>query len=248
MSEIIPQGWEDVALADVAECQLGKMLDKSKQRHGEPLPYLRNINVRWGHIDLNDLLKMPFLGNEIEKFSLRNGDVLVCEGGEPGRAAIWNHGETDLKFQKALHRVRPEVGVLPEWISCRLRYDAITGRLEGLLTGSTIKHLPGEALARYRFPLAPTAEQGRIMEKVRVLIARVTSARRELSKISGVGPEIVAATTLLGRLEQAILHKAFAGELVPQDPSDEPAAMLLTRIKSARAERQTSRRSRSKPQ
>lgn len=199
MSDELPEGWVDVSLAEVAECQLGKMLDKGKHDDGDFLPYLRNINVRWGCIDLDDLLKMPFDDREKDKFSIRDGDVLICEGGEPGRAAIWNYGPTDIKFQKALHRVRTAEGVLPQLIVHRIRHEAATGALADHLTGTTIKHLPGEALARYRMPLPPTAEQHRIVEKIEALFARSGRARDELAQVP----------RLIERYRQALLGALF---------------------------------------
>jgi len=97
-------GWQRKRVADLAQHSLGKMLDKAKNR-GEPRPYLRNLNVRWFDFDLTDVLEMRFLPSEVERYTVRKGDVVVCEGGYPGRAAIWERDEP-IFFQKALHRVR----------------------------------------------------------------------------------------------------------------------------------------------
>ena len=83
----IPRSWCWVRVGAVSEARLGKMLDKAKNK-GTPRPYLRNINVRWFDFDLSDVLLMPFEDSELEEYSLRFGDVLICEGGEPGRAAV----------------------------------------------------------------------------------------------------------------------------------------------------------------
>src|SRR5437867_4218027 len=112
----LPEGWAAVPLGEIASMRLGKMLDAARQHTGTPLPYLRNINVRWGEFDLSDLLTMTFAEDEMEEFALRPGDVLVCEGGEPGRSAIWEQRETNIKFQKAIHRVRLPRGVEPRWL------------------------------------------------------------------------------------------------------------------------------------
>lgn len=98
------KGWEIRRVSEIARHSLGKMLDKSKNK-GEPKPYLRNLNVRWGEFDLSDVLEMRFRPDEAAKYTAVKGDVLVCEGGYPGRAAIWDHDEP-IYFQKALHRVR----------------------------------------------------------------------------------------------------------------------------------------------
>ena len=100
-----PSGWTATSFEQLADIKLGKMLDKAKNR-GEPTPYLRNINVRWDAFDLDDIAQMRMSEEERATLSLRNGDVLVCEGGEPGRSAVWDGGPTDLTFQKALMRLR----------------------------------------------------------------------------------------------------------------------------------------------
>src|SRR6266581_955289 len=101
-----PAQWPTVHLGQIADVKLGKMLDKAKHRSGRPLPYLRNINVRWGSVNTSDLLEMNFEDDELDRFGLRKGDVLVCEGGEPGRAAVWNGSIPNIKYQKAIHRIR----------------------------------------------------------------------------------------------------------------------------------------------
>ena len=93
----LPSGWSVVPLGEVGDVQLGKMLDRAKRIEGESLPYLRNQNVRWRAFDLSHLSTMPFKEKELERYSVRPGDVLVCEGGEPGRAAIWRQPEGALK-------------------------------------------------------------------------------------------------------------------------------------------------------
>lgn len=101
--------WAVRRMDEVAELSLGKMLDEKKNK-GEPLPYLANLNVRWGEFDLKDLRTMRFEGHEFERFSIRAGDIIMCEGGEPGRCALWKE-EQSLMIQKALHRIRPKPAI-----------------------------------------------------------------------------------------------------------------------------------------
>ena len=100
----IPEEWEWCRLGGITIHSLGKMLDKGKNR-GVMKPYLRNLNVQWFKVNVDDLKEMPFEDAELEKYTVERGDVVICEGGYPGQAAIWNRDEP-IMFQKALHRVR----------------------------------------------------------------------------------------------------------------------------------------------
>ena len=104
----IPADWEVVSMGEVYEVQLGKMLSPKAKQGANPKPYLTNRNVRWGGFDLADLPTMDFDEREIKKFQLRQGDLMVCEGGDTGRAAVWEEPIVDCYYQKALHRLRPK--------------------------------------------------------------------------------------------------------------------------------------------
>jgi type I restriction enzyme S subunit len=160
----VPRGWRLVRLGEVANHRLGKMLDAGKEKRGHQLPYLRNPNVQWHHFDLSELKEMHFEGNELEQFRIQDQDILICEGGEPGRAAIWSLGNTEIKFQKALHRVRTAPELLNRFLVYQLQADSVSNRLTRYFTGTTIKHFTGQDLDRYLFPLPPLAEQKRIAE------------------------------------------------------------------------------------
>ncbi|MCK5190023.1 MAG: hypothetical protein KAI44_06195 [Methylococcales bacterium] len=134
-------------LPEFSESRLGKMLDKSKNS-GMACKYLGNINVRWNEFDLTELKEILISQEEKELLSINNGDLLICEGGEPGRTAIWNRGENNLVFQKALHRVRLDKSVLPEICLYNLKNDADNKKLHNLYTGTTIKHLTGKAFKK----------------------------------------------------------------------------------------------------
>ena len=132
--------WEEVALGDIAEIKLGKMLDKQKHTTGRLLPYLNNVSVRWNEVNTSNLPQMFFNDSELDRFGLRAGDVVVCEGGEPGRAAVWDGRLPDLKFQKAIHRVRFKVPFEPRLLVLHLENLAGTTQFEMLFTGGGIKH------------------------------------------------------------------------------------------------------------
>jgi type I restriction enzyme S subunit len=166
----LPSSWVWVNVGAVAEARLGKMLDSAKNK-GEPRRYLRNINVRWFDFDLSNLLKMRLEDKELEEFSLRSEDVLICEGGEPGRAAVWDEREENIYFQKAIHRVRFLNFVNSNYFVKVLRSSADDGRLAKYFTGTGIKHFTGRSLDAYPFPLPPLAEQNRIVAKVDAMMA-----------------------------------------------------------------------------
>ncbi|WP_255145773.1 restriction endonuclease subunit S [Synechococcus sp. ATX 2A4] len=155
------EGWQIKKVSEIAKHSLGKMLDKAKNK-GEPKPYLRNLNVRWFDFDLSDVLKMPFLPMEVEKYTAVKGDVLICEGGYPGRAAIWEQDEP-IYFQKALHRVRFHEPERNKWFIYYLLSKDLDGTLKNHFNGAGIQHFTGEALAQFPVPLPPLPEQHRIV-------------------------------------------------------------------------------------
>ena len=182
----LPASWVWVNVGAVAVARLGKMLDKAKNK-GTPRRYLRNINVRWFDFDLSNLLEMRFEDSELPEFMLRFDDVLICEGGEPGRAAVWDSRQNDIYFQKAIHRIRLMNIVDSGFLVRALRASADDGRLAEYFTGTGIKHFTGKGLAAYLFPLPPLAEQHRIVAKVDELMAlcdrlEVARTRREATR------------------------------------------------------------------
>lgn len=166
----IPGTWKWVKLGEIADLCLGKMLDKAKNQ-GNLHPYLRNVNVRWGFFDFEDILKMRFKDDEEERYSVKYGDLVVCEGGEPGRCAVWTDVSQTFRIQKALHRVR-FIGDVDSFYAYRVfEYYASNGYFAKRFTGETIKHLPGEVLKNIAFPLPPIAEQKRIVVRINELLA-----------------------------------------------------------------------------
>lgn len=131
--------------SDIADSCLGKMLDKEKNT-GTFMPYLANINVRWGDFDLSDLPVMRFEKNEDSRYGIKDGDLIMCEGGEPGRCAIWRNTIPCMKIQKALHRIRVKNNNSVEYLYYWFYFAAKNGLLKGYFTETTIKHLTGEAL------------------------------------------------------------------------------------------------------
>lgn len=167
----------------IAEIKLGKMLDKQKHTSGHLLPYLNNLAVRWNEVNTSDLPKMYFNDRELSRFGLRAGDVVVCEGGEPGRAAVWDGRLPDLKFQKAIHRVRFNVPFEPKLLVLYLENLAGTTKFEMLFTGGGIKHLTRETFALLEVPLIPFAEQQRIASCLTSLDSLITAEIQKLEAL-----------------------------------------------------------------
>lgn len=153
--------WERRPLGAVADLCLGKMLDQKKNR-GEPLPYLANVNVRWGEFVLDNLRTMRFEPKEFERYGLKFGDIVMCEGGEPGRCAIWKNQTSQMMIQKALHRIRPKEILDYRFLFYNLLHLGQTKAFDQYFTGSTIKHLPGEKLAKVEVVVPPSPVQRRI--------------------------------------------------------------------------------------
>ena len=133
-----------------------------KKNKGELRPYLANLNVRWGSIDLEGLREMRFEDRELDRYGLREGDIVMCEGGEPGRCALWSGQVPGMMIQKALHRIRPNNGVDSRFLFYSLFHQGRAGEFERYFTGATIKHLPGEQLAKVEVDLPAIETQRRI--------------------------------------------------------------------------------------
>ena len=191
----IPDHWEWVCLGDIANSRLRKMLDKSKNK-GPYRRYLRNANVQWFRFDLSDVLELRLEDTELEEYSVKENDLIVCEGGEPGRAAICGPDVDGMVFQKALHRVRPWCGISTWYLAYLLRCDTWSQRINTLFTGATIKHLTGKALATHMVPLPPLSEQYRIVAKIDELmrlIDRLAAARRSREAVRTAGRDSALA-------------------------------------------------------
>jgi type I restriction enzyme S subunit len=168
-----------VPLVSVADVQLGKMLSPKAKTGSCYFPYLRNTNVQWGRIDTSDLSQMDFTEAERKKFELRPGDLLVCEGGEPGRCAVWHNDIPRCYYQKALHRVRPHEGKADsEFLSLWIRHRALTGAFEDQNAKTTIAHLPQVRLEQLLVPDLKLAEQRDTATRLKAQLAEVTAAQR----------------------------------------------------------------------
>lgn len=155
--------WVQTTIGAITDSCLGKMLDAKKNK-GEYKPYLANVNVRWGSFDLSDLREMRFEDEEEERYGVKNGDLIMCEGGEPGRCALWMRDDYSIRVQKALHRIRAKEGTSISFLYYWFLYAGRLGMLESYFTGTTIKHLPGDKLRSISLLIPTYEEQCRIAE------------------------------------------------------------------------------------
>lgn len=190
-----------VPFGNITDARLGKMLDKEKNT-GTPQRYLRNINVRWFNFDLSDLLEMRIGLDEIEKYSIQYGDLVICEGGEPGRCAVWEEQEP-IFYQKALHRVRFTDGSNPKFYMYYLWFAAQTGQLKRFFTGTGIKHLTGQSLVKVPVPSADKNTQDHAVSEIEF----------RLSVCDSIEQTVDTSLQKAEALRQSILKQAFEGRL-----------------------------------
>jgi len=180
------------------------MLSPASRGGASPLPYLRNANVQWDHVDLTGISKMDFESDELVKFELRPGDLLVCEGGEPGRAAVWDGRISPCYYQKALHRLRVRAeAVIPQFIMYRLWFGSASEEFGESHAKTTIAHLPAVRLAQLAIRVPPVSEQRRIVETL----------AREMAEAVHTRKVVEGYLSVLNTLPAALLRRAFSGDL-----------------------------------
>jgi type I restriction enzyme S subunit len=194
------KNWATKELNEVATSQLGKMLSQAAKKGINPKKYLRNANVRWGYFNLDDMLKMDFSDKEIKKFTLLVGDLLVCEGGDVGRCAIWKDNLSDCYFQKALHRVRVNSDIMiSEYLQAYFYWMSKLGGLSSSTSEVTFSHLTAEKLKKLIVPLPPISLQKEYAIKLTNIEQQKELAQQSLQKSDD--------------LFNSLLQKAFKGEL-----------------------------------
>ena len=183
------EGWEYKKLGQVCTSDLGKTLNKSKDR-GELHPYLCSINILWDKIDLSTLKQACFEAGEQEKYTVRKGDLLVCEGGDTGRSAIWDRDETIL-YQNALHRLRFHESVFPKFVLFYLMYLKDIGEIDNKYSkGVTIKHLVKKALLSIPLPLPPKPTQLSIVSELDKLNELIRIKKEQLKDYDALAQSI----------------------------------------------------------
>jgi len=159
----LPNEWDLVQIGESFDIQLGKMLSQAAKTGRNEALYLGNRNVQWDRIDTSGMETMDFTAAERLKFQLLPGDLLVCEGGDVGRTALWSGEIEHCYYQKAIHRLRPKTrDVLPSYMLRFMRFARDRGYFREFTSQSSIAHLTQEKLAKVSMLKPPRDEQVRI--------------------------------------------------------------------------------------
>ncbi len=250
MSFELPRTWQWVRFEEIAQHNSGKTLDRGRNS-GEPRPYITTSNLYWGRFELDSVRQMLINDDELPRCTARKNDLLICEGGEAGRAAVWPH-DYEICFQNHVHRARLFGGINPYFAYRFFEKLNASGEIDLYRKGVGIFNMSGKALASIPFPIAPLPEQHRIVAKVDGLMALCDRLEAEQGDAGAAHARLVA--TLLGTLtqsadaaelaanwqrlaehfdtlittessldalKQTILQLAVMGKLVPQDQNDE---------------------------
>ena len=219
----IPQGWEWCRISHLFLHTSGKQQSYTNKDKGIPQRFITTSNLYWGRFVLDNLKVMNFTKEETETCSATKGDLLVCEGGAGyGRSAIWDK-DYDICLQNHIHRLRPYIDGICEYIYYFIYFLKESNQLASV--GTAMPGLSANKLKRLLLPLPPYKEQKYIVDKLTTILSLVDyygDKEKILSQLN---------VNLPIRLRKSILQEAIQGKLVPQDPNDEPASVLLQRIR-----------------
>ena len=223
----IPENWCWCRITDIATCELGKTKDALKNK-GEMKDYLCSINIQEEGIDLSKVKQMKFEENEYERYTVKKNDLLICEGGDAGRCAIYDRDEP-MYYQNALHRVRFFCDLNPKFYLYVFHVYKANKILTEASKGVTIQHLTGAALKELCFPLPPLAEQKRIVAAIEKFMPLIEEYGKKETQLKAINEKIGTLT------KKAILQEAVQGKLVPQIAAEGNAKDLLEEIKKEKA-------------
>ena len=224
----LPATWQRSVLSEIADVRLGRQRSPERAVGPRMRPYLRAANVTWGGLSLTDVKEMSFTEAESAVHELRTGDLLLSEAsgspGEVGKPAQFRGEVTGCCIQNTLLRVRMNEACEPDFFEHFFRNEARVGNFARSSRGVGIHHLGAKALAAWVVPVPPLEEQRAIVIEI----------ERQFSFIDACERTVDVGLVRCDALRRSILKSAFAGNLVPQDPTDKPAAALLERICAGR--------------
>ena len=215
----IPESWVWTSIGELFEHNTGKALNASN-RDGKMMDYITTSNLYWDRFDLSVVKQMLFTEEELWRCTAKKGDLLICEGGDIGRAAIWNY-DYDIRIQNHIHRLRGYKGINHRFYYFVFLLYKLSNRIGG--KGVAIQGLSSGDLHKLEVPLPPEYEQIRLVKTIEKWFKFVDLLEQEQENLH----------TLVQSTKSKILDLAISGKLVPQDPNDEPAIELLKRINPA---------------
>ena len=225
----LPEGWCWASLGQLSEIQGGIQKQPSRLPRRNRYPFLRVANVLRGQLDLQDIHEIELFEGELDRLRLKEGDLLIVEGnGSPseiGRMAAWLGEIQDCVHQNHIIRARPLPGTSSQFLMQFWNSPAGASQVLDVASSTSGLHtLSVGKISKLAVPLPPEAEQKRIAQRADqslLILARTQEAIRKQNERAA-------------SVRQSILRVAFTGQLVPQDPSDEPASVLLERIRAER--------------
>ena len=219
----IPDNWRWCYVGDLFLHNTGKAQNSSGSTNGTIRKFITTSNLYWGEFDFTKVKEMPFTDAELERCTVKKGDLLVCEGGDCGRSAVWDYDE-EVCIQNHVHRLRPYRDVNIYYFYYLFYLYKNTGRLRG--RGVAIQGLSNEAIHKVVLPLAPLEEQHRIVAKIEELLPyvdRYATAYEKLEQFNAKFPE---------DMKKSILQYAIQGKLVEQRPEEGTAEELYRQIQA----------------
>lgn len=199
----IPGHWKYKRLKDIANVVLGKMLQNDDSGSDELLPYLRSFNVQWEKVDLSDVKEMWFSENEKKQYRLKENDIVVSEGGEVGRSALWSNEIPECYIQNSVHKISCYKIILPNYLLYHFTLLGKVGVFDMLINKVSIGHLTREKLVCVSFLLPPLEEQRQIAD---YLLKRTTSIDKLVNNID-------SQIEKLQELRKITIYEAVTGKI-----------------------------------
>lgn len=219
----IPETWTWAYVGDIFLHNTGKAQNSSGAEKGIVRKFITTSNLYWNRFDFSKVKEMPFTEKELERCTVKKGDLLVCEGGDCGRSAVWNY-EEEVCIQNHVHRLRPYVEVSVEYFYHLFYLYKFTGKLRG--RGVGIQGLSNEAIHQVICPLPPFAEQKRIVAKIEELLPYIDRYEQAWSRLEDFNKRFPVD------MQKSILQMAIQGKLVPQRPEEGTGEELFQKIQA----------------